>query len=142
MRCGLFEHSPVSLWVEDFSGVKRLLDEMRERGITDFRVFTDVHPEFVTRCMSEIRVLDVNRRTLDLFGAADKPALLRSPARRVPRRHGDAFPRTADRPVGRQAVPAARSGELLARRHRAAICICNSRCCPATSATGRWSRSR
>src|SRR5690606_12595330 len=24
---GLFEHSPVSLWVEDFSQVKRLLDE-------------------------------------------------------------------------------------------------------------------
>ncbi len=75
---GLFAHSPVSLWVEDFSGVKKLLDEIRERGITDFRVFTDVHPEFVTRCMSEIRVIDVNRRTLELFTAGDKPALLRS----------------------------------------------------------------
>lgn len=75
---GLFADSPVSLWVEDFSGVKKLLDEIRERGITDFRVFTDVHPEFVTRCLSEIRVLDVNRRTLELFGAADKAALLRA----------------------------------------------------------------
>jgi diguanylate cyclase (GGDEF)-like protein len=75
---GLFAHSPVSLWVEDFSGVKKLLDEIRGRGITDFRVFTDVHPEFVTRCMSEIRVIDVNRRTLELFTAGDKPALLRS----------------------------------------------------------------
>ena len=72
---GLFEHSPVSLWVEDFSGIKRLLDEMRDRGIVDFRVFTDVHPEFVERCMSEIRVIDVNRHTLDLFAAADKPTL-------------------------------------------------------------------
>jgi diguanylate cyclase (GGDEF)-like protein len=75
---GLFAHSPVSLWVEDFSGVKKLLDEVRDRGITDFRVFTDVHPEFVVRCMSEIRVLDVNRRTLELFNAPDKAALLRS----------------------------------------------------------------
>ena len=75
---GLFEHSPVSLWVEDFSGVKRLLDEVRERGIDDFRVFTDVHPEFVARCMSEIRVLDVNSHTLELFGAPDKATLLRS----------------------------------------------------------------
>jgi diguanylate cyclase (GGDEF)-like protein len=74
---GLFAHSPVSLWVEDFSGVKKLLDEVRERGITDFRIFTDVHPEFVGRCMSEIRVLDVNRRTLELFGAPDMAALLR-----------------------------------------------------------------
>lgn len=73
---GLFEHSPVSLWVEDFSSIKRLLDEMRDRGIVDFRVFTDVHPEFVVRCMSEIRVIDVNRHTLQLFAAPDKPTLL------------------------------------------------------------------
>jgi diguanylate cyclase (GGDEF)-like protein len=74
---GLFEHSPVSLWVEDFSSVKGLLDEVRRQGIRDFRVFTDVHPEFVERCMSEIRVVDVNRHTLELFAAPDKPTLLR-----------------------------------------------------------------
>ncbi|HEY1944683.1 MAG TPA: sensor domain-containing diguanylate cyclase [Roseiarcus sp.] len=73
---GLFEHSPISLWVEDFSKVKQLLDDLRARGIEDFRVFTDVHPEFVTRCMSEIRVIDVNSFTLRLFGASDKAALL------------------------------------------------------------------
>jgi diguanylate cyclase (GGDEF)-like protein len=73
---GLFEHSPISLWVEDFSKVKFLLDEARERGIEDFRVFTDVHPEFVVRCMSEIRVIDVNNHTVCLFGAADKKTLL------------------------------------------------------------------
>ena len=74
---GLFEHSPISLWVEDFSRVKLLLEELRDRGIEDFRVFTDVHPEFVTRCMSEIRVIDVNNHTLSLFGAHDKKTLLR-----------------------------------------------------------------
>jgi len=73
---GLFEHSPVSLWVEDFSSVKALLDEAREQGIQDFRVFTDVHPEFVSRCTSEIRVLDVNQHTLEMFAAPDKPTLL------------------------------------------------------------------
>jgi diguanylate cyclase (GGDEF)-like protein len=73
---GLFEHSPVSLWVEDFSVIKRLLDEVRDRGISDFRVFIDVHPDFVERCMSEIRVIDVNRQTLAMFGAPDKRTLL------------------------------------------------------------------
>ncbi len=73
---GLFEHSPVSLWVEDFSSIKHLLDEIRARGIDDFRIFTDVHPEFVQRCMSEIRVLNVNRQTLELFQAPDKSTLL------------------------------------------------------------------
>jgi diguanylate cyclase (GGDEF)-like protein len=75
---GLFAHSPVSLWVEDFSGVKRLMDDVRLRGVEDFRVFTDVHEEFVPRCMSEIRVLDINGRTLELFGAPDKETLLQN----------------------------------------------------------------
>lgn len=73
---GIFEHSPVSLWVEDFSAIKRLLDDLRVRGIVDFRVFTDVHPEFVERCMREIHVLDVNQKTLEMFGAPDKRTLL------------------------------------------------------------------
>ncbi|WP_445502876.1 diguanylate cyclase domain-containing protein [Microvirga sp. G4-2] len=73
---GLFEHSPVSLWVEDFSAVKQLLDDVRRQGISNFRTFTDVHPEFVSRCMSEIRVIDVNRHTLELFAAPDKKTLL------------------------------------------------------------------
>lgn len=74
---GLFEHSPVSLWVEDFSAVKFLVDGVRAQGITDFRTFTDVHPEFVQRCMQEIRVIDVNRQTLEMFAAPDKDTLLK-----------------------------------------------------------------
>lgn len=73
---GLFEHSPVSLWVEDFSAVKALLDELRTCGIEDLRTFTDVHPEFVDRCMSEIHVLDVNQQTLGSFAAADLAELM------------------------------------------------------------------
>ncbi|MCY1666963.1 sensor domain-containing diguanylate cyclase [Rhizobium sp. SL86] len=77
-RCyaeGIFEHSPVSLWVEDFSRIKQMLEELRICGIVDFRVFTDVHPEFVRQCMSEIRVIDVNQATLDLFCAEDRQTL-------------------------------------------------------------------
>ena len=48
---GLFEHSPVSLWVEDFSASRSCSTTSAHRGIIDFRTFTDVHPEFVTRCM-------------------------------------------------------------------------------------------
>ena len=74
---GLFEHSPVSLWVEDFSAVKRLIDEVREAGVSDIRTFINVHPEFVQRCMQEIRVVDVNQQTLRMFAAPDKTTLLR-----------------------------------------------------------------
>lgn len=73
---GLFQYAPVSLWVEDFSAIKDLLDELRERGITDFRTFTDVHPEFIERCMEEIRVLEVNEYTLGMFKATSQADLL------------------------------------------------------------------
>lgn len=73
---GLFDYSPVSLWVEDFSGVKELMDDARVNGIRDFRVFISVHPEFVTRCKEKIRVIDVNRKTLEMFGAKSRDELL------------------------------------------------------------------
>jgi diguanylate cyclase (GGDEF)-like protein/PAS domain S-box-containing protein len=72
----LFEHSPVSLWVEDFSAIKSLLAGVRAQGIVDFKTFLKVHPEFVIRCMQEIRVLDVNQQTLQMFGATSKEHLL------------------------------------------------------------------
>ncbi|WP_102960695.1 GGDEF domain-containing protein [Mangrovicella endophytica] len=72
---GLFDHSPVSLWVEDFSAVRELIEGVRDSGVSDFRVFVDVHPEFVQRCLSEIRVIDVNRHTLELFCAPSREAL-------------------------------------------------------------------
>lgn len=72
----LFDYSPVSLWVEDFSGVKYLMDEARANGIVDFQVFLSVHPEFVSRCSERIRVLDVNRQTLEMFAAKSREDLL------------------------------------------------------------------
>ena len=118
---GLFEHSPVSLWVEDFSRDKGAARRVRQRGIRDFRVFTDVHPEFVERCMSEIRVIDVNRHTLEIFAAPDKPTLLRRLDEVFRDDMQTQFREQLDRPVEWQAVPAARGGELLARRHRTAL---------------------
>lgn len=91
---GMFEHSPVSLWVEDFSYVKRLIDDAKERGISDFRVFMDVHPEFVRQCMSEIRVIDINQSTLDLFCAPDRQTLLH--------RLGDIFRDEMEKPFREQ----------------------------------------
>lgn len=73
----LFEDLPTLLWVEDYSAVKKRLDELRGQGITDFRTFADTHPEFVKLCLSEVKVLDVNQQTLSVYGAPDKASLLR-----------------------------------------------------------------
>jgi len=72
---GLFEHSPVSLWVEDYSGIKVLFRQLREQGVNDLARHLRQQPSFVQQCIRAIRVIDVNRRTLDLFRAQSKEAL-------------------------------------------------------------------
>jgi len=72
---GLFEHSPVSLWVEDYTGIRALFGALRAQGIDDLARHLRTHPEFVNQCIKSIRVVDVNQRTLNLFRAATKEDL-------------------------------------------------------------------
>jgi PAS domain S-box-containing protein len=71
----LFENSPIALWEEDASEVKRYVDELRASGVKDCREYLENHPEEVHRCASLVKVLDVNRATLDLYGAKSKKEL-------------------------------------------------------------------
>ena len=73
---GLFDNAPVSLWEEDYSDLKRRLDQLRSEGVSDLRAYLDEHPGVVSECMACIRVVNVNTRTLELFGAASKAELL------------------------------------------------------------------
>jgi diguanylate cyclase (GGDEF)-like protein len=73
---GVFEHSPVSLWIEDHSEIRIYLETLRQRGITDIHRHIGEHPEVLTETMALIRVVDVNQYTLQLFEAPDKAALI------------------------------------------------------------------
>lgn len=72
----LFENSPISLWVEDFSAVKEYLDGLRGKGVEDFHEHFNSNPKEVFHCAGLVKVVDVNRATLDLFGASSKAELL------------------------------------------------------------------
>ncbi len=72
----LFEFAPISLWEEDYSQVKCYLDRLRSEGVTDLSAYMEEHPEVVLDCMALIAVLDVNRKTLELFGAPDQATLV------------------------------------------------------------------
>jgi diguanylate cyclase (GGDEF)-like protein len=72
----LFEYAPISLWEEDYSGIKSSFDGLRAQGVTDLAAYLDSHPEQVEECMKRIQVLDVNQQTLTLLGAASKKELL------------------------------------------------------------------
>jgi putative nucleotidyltransferase with HDIG domain len=79
----LFEDSPVSLFVEDFSAVKRAFDELRACGVVDLGVHLEEHPEMVEACYRSVRVIDVNEAALRLSGATTKDDLLRRVAQQT-----------------------------------------------------------
>jgi PAS domain S-box-containing protein len=78
---GIFNTAPMSLWDEDFSEVKALLDGLKAAGVTDFRAYLDEHPEVVGLAAKAIRVIDVNETTLAMYRAERKEDLLESIAR-------------------------------------------------------------
>ena len=68
----LFEDSPISLWEQDFSKVKKTIDALKLAGITDFETYFEDHPDQVGDCAAAVRVVDVNQATLGLFQARSK----------------------------------------------------------------------
>ncbi|MHA1481292.1 MAG: ATP-binding protein, partial [Candidatus Thorarchaeota archaeon] len=82
--------SPISLWEEDFSASKEYLDQLKASGITDFREYFTQHPEELLKCVKILKVLDVNKASLDYHGVETKeelinglPDLLRDDTRRA-----------------------------------------------------------
>jgi Diguanylate cyclase, GGDEF domain len=76
IACDLFEFAPISLWEEDYSGVKAYLDQLRAAGVTDLRAYLAAQPQAVADCMARIQVLNINRKTVELFRAGSKRELL------------------------------------------------------------------
>jgi PAS domain S-box-containing protein len=72
---GLFENSPIGIFEEDFSLVAAGLRELRSSGVDDFRAHFAAHPEEVLRLASLVRVLDVNRTSLLIFGIDEEESL-------------------------------------------------------------------
>lgn len=71
----LFQESPVALWEVDWSGVRRRLVELQQSGVTRLRSWLKRHPEEVAALQKLIRVLDVNRAALRLYGAETRAEL-------------------------------------------------------------------
>ncbi len=74
----LFEDSPVSLWEEDFSGVKVFLNQLKESGVTDFRMHFQEHKDDLWKCAELVKITRVNKATLELQGVESEHELLGS----------------------------------------------------------------
>ncbi|HTP30902.1 MAG TPA: PAS domain S-box protein [Candidatus Acidoferrales bacterium] len=72
----LFEDSPFPMWEEDCSGVKRFIDELAARGVSDPRAHLMANRSELEECVRRVRILDVNRAALRFYGATRKDQLL------------------------------------------------------------------
>lgn len=70
----LFQDSPISLWEENFSGVKEILEAVGNQQEIIRQLETDI--SLVQDCLQAVEVLDVNQATLDLYNARSKGELL------------------------------------------------------------------
>lgn len=67
----LFDQSPVSLWVEDFSLVNAQIECLKAEGITDITAYFKTYPDRFAECVQLLQVRDVNNATLRLYKAKD-----------------------------------------------------------------------
>ncbi len=72
----IFENSPVSIWIEDFSEVRRYVDNLRASGIKDINEFFLENPDEVTKCTKLVKLIDVNQATIDLHNVRSKAHVL------------------------------------------------------------------
>ncbi|MEF8834610.1 MAG: PAS domain S-box protein [Candidatus Thermoplasmatota archaeon] len=71
----LFEESPISIWEEDFSEVKRNIEDLKESGVEDFETYFSENPNEVKKFTEMVDIKDVNKTTLEVFGAESKEEL-------------------------------------------------------------------
>jgi len=72
----LFEDSPVPLLEEDFSEIKTYFDDLKKKGVDDFRAYFKTHIEEAKRCLSMAHVVDVNKAMLIWTGVGSKAKFL------------------------------------------------------------------
>jgi len=72
----IFEDSPVSLWEEDYSAFKAYIDRLKAEGVSDFRRYFETHAEAVDHVATLVKIVDINRATMELYGIDDKNQLL------------------------------------------------------------------
>jgi len=79
----LFDAAPISLWEEDWSEVKKIVDELRREGVTNLGAAFRDDPELLSRAGAGIRIIDVNDATLKIYQAEDKKQLIDEHHRRL-----------------------------------------------------------
>ncbi|WP_226573897.1 ATP-binding protein [Acuticoccus sediminis] len=73
----LMHHLPLAVWQVDATAMGVIFGRLREAGLTDVMGYLDDHPELVDLANDLVRVTEVNRRAIELFGGTSGADFLR-----------------------------------------------------------------
>jgi len=71
----VFDNAPVSLWEEDFTDLVNYLDIQLELHNLPIDELFEKHPDILYQCAALVKVVNVNKQTLNLFEAENKEEL-------------------------------------------------------------------
>jgi diguanylate cyclase (GGDEF)-like protein len=71
----IFENSPIAIWEEDFSAVAQVILQLRKNKVKSFRKYFAEHPDLVVSAFRKIKIIDINRAALSLYGVKNKREL-------------------------------------------------------------------
>ncbi|MFZ0610862.1 MAG: response regulator [Desulfobacterales bacterium] len=91
---GLFETAAVSFLEVDLSSVKRVVDDLGNRGIDDLDAYLRTHPELVAQLLKRLTVKKFNAATLRLFQAETAAQLIQSAEKILATQSPDVFRET------------------------------------------------
>jgi two-component system cell cycle sensor histidine kinase/response regulator CckA len=74
----VFQMATVPLFIEDISLVRQAIAEIRASGVDDFDAWLDAHHDFITKVVSLVQVVDVNRAAISLNAASGRREMLNS----------------------------------------------------------------
>ena len=74
----IFDLSPIPMWLQDFSGIRKIFDEWTAQGITDIEQYLLEDPNRFRPCLASIETVHVNKSALKLYEANNLEEILAS----------------------------------------------------------------
>jgi diguanylate cyclase (GGDEF)-like protein/PAS domain S-box-containing protein len=74
----LFEYAPISIWEEDFSAVREYIELLGQPNVDALSAYFEANPHEILECAKRVKIIDINRATLEIFQAESKEYLLSS----------------------------------------------------------------
>ena len=73
-----FKYAGVGLWIEDGSLVKKEIELLKQKGVSNFRAFFAQNPGEFIRIIDLLKIIEVNEYTVSLYKAVSKDQIKKS----------------------------------------------------------------